>query len=168
VRMIEVRTGIALRDGDQLHLGTVLRLRANMAGIVTEAELAPGTQVEIEIELDGFGQHVTGRAEVRRVELRPGRPNRYLLRIDTMPLRDRRLLQAWYEHNLGIESSIASAQLAAVAQSAPSAPPPSPAMPSGPLLEEPRLVRSGKRRMALRGVLEAAIRGLEGKKRGQD
>jgi len=178
---VELTASIALRHGDMVHFGTLVRLEDSMAGVTTDGRYRAGDFLEFQLELTGWDATVSGIAEVRRAGLRDSHANRYLLQILEMRRSDRKLLQSWYEDLSTVEESEAEFAAFALDDQVGSFAPPrlAPALPrrqeTPPPTSTPADQRTdwfrdramtisqtvehqGTRRQALRAVLRAAFR----------
>jgi hypothetical protein len=171
VRVV-VNTNIAIRHRGTIAFGTLVWLDRSRAGVVSEAEYRVGDFLSLRIELGGWDQSVMGIAEVRTVDLRPGKLNRFLLRLLEMRRSDRDRLEAWYQEQVAeLEARPPDAARALDSQVGSNVPSqvereltgadPSPRIGGGPGPHSTPSVSvtvgyQGSRRQALRAVLRAA------------
>lgn len=174
---VELSAPIALRHGDRVHMGVLVRLEEAVAGVTTDARYNVGDFVEFQMELTGWGATVSGIAEVRRAGVRDTSTSRYLLQILEMRRSDRKLLESWYrdqrDAHEGESGMVAFALDSGVGSAAP--PRAAPSLPrrrdAAPVTEShstwfqeralsisQTVEHQGSRRHALRAMLRTAFR----------
>ncbi len=170
---LRVFAGISLRNEEGVHFGTMMRIKAAMAGIQTDGVYRVGDRLEFQLELTGFDADVHGIADVVKAELHDEAMNRYLLRIRKMPRADQALVQEWYDQlatdgqasllSAGAQRALDSQVQSRLPSDLPGLPPPKPAgRPPAGCQEEFTFSdsisrdRGGMGRTAIRAVLQAA------------
>jgi hypothetical protein len=99
---IPVKMKVTIRDAAGTSSARLSQLSDSMLELEGETQHKPGTSLEFQLDLAGFGSTIRGRAEVEKVfESEFGR-GRCLLRITQMAPHQRATFRAWlYELSLG-------------------------------------------------------------------